>query len=189
MGTQSPSKQTTWEGNGTCWERRIDNAQMMHITELRRLVLVSWFRYTGHKSFHTWVPQQIYITTKEMTLERIYHGVRIQVVCRLQRHPDCPRSHHTLCHRFHWCRLQPYPWLVHPCWSKCNHPPGDCNNLESHQLLEAWHHLQCKRLMEERRTSISNNFSWIWSCQNIYIFIFLFFIIILHEITCQGYIK
>ena len=98
-----------------------------------------------------------------MTLDKIYHGVRIQVVCRLQRHPDCPRSHHTQCHRFHWCRPQPYPWLAHPCWSKCHHPHWDCNNLESHQLLEAWHHLQCKRLIEERRTRINNNFSCIWS--------------------------
>ena len=133
--------------------------------KVRRLVLVSWSRYyTCHRSFHTWVPKQNYITTKEMTLEKIYHGVRIQVVCRLQRHPDCPRSHHTLYHRFHWCRLQPYPWLAHPCWSKCHHPHGDCNNLESHRLLEAWHHLQCKRLMEERRTSINNNiWSWRWT--------------------------
>ena len=115
--------------------------------------------------FHTWVPQQLYVATKKMKLERTYHGVRIQVVSRLQRHPDCPRSHHTLYHRFHWCRLQPYPWLVHPCWSKCRHSHGDCNNLESHQLLEAWRHHQCKRLMEERRTTINNNFSciWIWS--------------------------
>ena len=113
--------------------------------------------------FHTWVPQQPHVATKKMKLERTYHGVRIQVVSRLQRHPDRPRSHHTLYHRFHWCRLQPYPWLVHPCWSKCRHPHGDCNNLESHQLLEAWRHHQCKRLMEERRTRINNNFSCIWS--------------------------
>ena len=97
----------------------------------------------------------------------IYHKRRIQVVYRLQRHPDCPKSHHTLFHKSHLCRLQPSPWLVHPCRSKCHHSHRDCNNFESHQLLEAWHHLQHKRLMEERRTSIDNNFNfsciWIWS--------------------------
>ena len=60
-----------------------------------------------------------------------YRKMRIQVVCRSQRQPCCPKSHHRLCHIFLQNTPPPCLWLVHLLCSMHHH---------SHQpSVSQWH--------------------------------------------------
>ena len=70
-----------------------------------------------------------------------YHRRRIQVVCRPQRHPGCPRSHHTQFRTSLQCKLLPCLSEVHPCHSSVHHwrfLPGSTHSLP--QPATADHH-------------------------------------------------
>ena len=78
-----------------------------------------------------------------------YHRRRIQVVCRPQRHPGCPRSHHTQFRTSLQCKLLPCLSEVHPCHSSVHHwrfLPGSTHSLP--RLATAGHHQSTQ--LEER---------------------------------------
>ena len=104
----------------------------INIFYYRTLVFVSGYIYNNtHNTFMT------------------YHRERIPVVCRPQRHPDCPRSHHTQFHTSLQCRLLLCLSKVHFCHSSGHHwrfLPGSTHNRP--QPVTAGHHQSIQ--LEER---------------------------------------
>ena len=63
------------------------------------------------------IAHQILLVGNHDVILTTHRKGRTQAVCRPQKHPDYPRSHHTLCRRSHWHTLPLYPLLAHPWWS------------------------------------------------------------------------
>ena len=78
-----------------------------------------------------------------------YHSERIPAADRPQRHPGCPRSHHTRCQTLLPHTLPLFLCSAHPWWSRSCQCLLLSHMIHSHHQLQSVHCPQCKTLQWE----------------------------------------